>query len=81
MNNPVKRSIQNRVEELQSLDNIIKNTQITYEKFYDYAIVCKQDKIIPPQNQINFHKYFNIDLIEKNFGHFPFYETNIWQGI
>lgn len=74
LQNPVQRSVENRVSELQNLDKLAKQTQIKYEKFYDKAIICKNDKIIPPQNQINCHKELGIPIIEVDCGHFPFYK-------
>ena len=78
---PVGRTIENRVKELESLDNQIKNTKINYSKFYDNAIISSYDKIIPPQNQINFCKEFKIPYKLLDCGHFPFYNNNIWQGL
>ena len=54
--NPVQRPIDNRVSELENLYDLIKNTNIEYGKFYDFAIVSDFDKIIPPKNQINSHE-------------------------
>lgn len=79
LQNPVSRSIDNRVSELENLYNFIKNTSINYEKFYDSAIVSTKDKIIPPQNQINCHKNFNIPVTEIDCGHFPFYRKDFWK--
>ena len=74
---PVKRSIENRVSELECLYNLIKNNPNTiYEKFYDKAIVSDFDKIIPPKNQIASHKKINLP-----YGHFPFYNFSSWSEI
>ena len=78
---PVKRTIENRVEELNSLYKLIQNTNINYEKFYDTAIISNNDIIIPSKNQINFwtDKVENIKLLES--GHFPFYNFKSWDEI
>lgn len=79
--NPVHRSIENRVTELENLYNLIKTTEINYNKFYDSAIVSDYDKIIPPQNQIESHKKNNIPVIILPFGHYPFYNYSSWNEI
>ncbi|MBP3923819.1 DUF452 family protein [bacterium] len=84
--NPVQRTLENRAEELEKLYEYIKTSgsnaeQICGEKFYDFAIVSKFDKIIPPKNQINFWKETGCDIIEAQTGHFPFYEFDSWNEI
>lgn len=79
--NQVKRSIANRVSELEKLYDIIKNTNIDYEKFYDFAIVSEFDKIIPPKNQIASHKTNNVAVVELPTGHFPFYKFSSWKEV
>lgn len=81
LQNSVERDIENRVNELNNLNNLIKSSTINYEYFYDKAIVSKQDKIIPPQNQINSHKNLKIQVVEIDSGHFPFYQYNLVQEI
>lgn len=78
LENAVQRSIANRVEELVSLDKLIKNTSVSYEKFYDEAIVGLNDKIIPTKNQLNFWGEIakTVDC-----GHFPFYNYKCWDEI
>lgn len=76
--NPVERTIENRVEELQSLYDRIKVTEKTYEPYYDKAIVSSNDKIIPTKNQLNFWQD-KAQTIES--GHFPFYNFKSWNEI
>lgn len=78
MKTPVERTIDNRVEELQSLYDRIKVTEKTYEPFYDKAIVSSNDKIIPTKNQLNFWQD-KAEIIES--GHFPFYNFKNWNEI
>lgn len=75
---PVERSIENRVNELQSLYDRIKETPKEYETFYDCAFVSTEDKIIPTKNQMNFWKD-KAKTIES--GHFPFYNFKNWNEI
>ncbi|MBD5402251.1 DUF452 family protein [bacterium] len=81
MQNPVNRSIENRVSELENLYDLIKNTDVHYEKFYDFAIVSDSDKIIPPANQIESHKQNNVPVVMLHMGHFPFYSFSSWKDI
>ena len=87
--NPVERTIQNRVEELQNLYEKIKNYEQEFKqtkeeilknsfKFYDSAIISKNDKIIPPANQLNFWKS-KAQFIDS--GHFPYYNFKSWNEI
>ncbi len=78
---PVRREIQNRVAELENLYNLIKNTDVVYEKFYDLAIVSAFDKIIPPKNQQASHKRNNTPVITVPYGHYPFYYFSSWNEI
>ncbi len=78
---PVRREIQNRVAELENLYNLIKNTDVVYEKFYDLAIVSDFDKIIPPKNQQASHKRNNTPVITVPYGHYPFYYFSSWNEI
>lgn len=78
---PVKRSVENRVSELENLYNLIKTTNIKYEKFYDKAIVCEFDKIIPPKNQLASHKTNDISVITLPYGHGPLYNFKSWDEI
>ena len=79
--NPVKRSIENRVSELESLYKYIKNNSIDYEKFYDYALISEFDKIIPPKNQINFHTKNSVPFKILPYGHHLFYNLSSWDEI
>ena len=77
----VKRPVENRVEELNNLYKQKQNADVNYEKFYDTAIISKNDIIIPSKNQINFwsDKVKNIKMLES--GHFPFYNFKSWDEI
>ncbi len=76
---PVERSIDNRVEELVSLDKLIKNTKIEYDgKYFDKAIVGVHDKIIPPKNQL---KMWENIAEAVDCGHFPFYNYCSWEEL
>lgn len=79
--NQVKRTVDNRVDELNNLYKLIKQTQINYESFYDKAIISQNDIIIPTKNQINFwqNNTKSIKLLES--GHFPFYNFKSWEEI
>lgn len=78
----VRRTIENRVSELENLYNIIKMKDYKKaESFYDCAIVSDFDKIIPPKNQIASHQKNNEPIITLPFGHFPFYNFTSWSEI
>ncbi len=79
--NQVKRTVDNRVDELNNLYKLIKQTQINYESFYDKAIISQNDIIIPTKNQINFwqNNTKSIKMLES--GHFPFYNFKSWEEI
>lgn len=77
---PVNRTIENRENELKTLYELIKNTQIKYTKFYDKALISNYDKIIPTKNQINFwENNAKIEMLES--GHFPYYNFKSWNEI
>jgi len=77
---PVGRSIENRENELKSLYERIKSTEINYIKFYDFALISSNDKIIPTKNQLNFwQNNAPFKLLES--GHFPFYNFKSWKDI
>lgn len=78
---PVQRSVENRVSELENLYNLTKTTSIKYEKFYDKAIVCEFDKIIPPKNQIASHEKNNVPIIKLPYGHGPLYHFKSWDEV
>ena len=82
MKTPVERTIENRVEELQSLydriKEILKPVQDDAFAYYDKAIVSSNDKIIPTKNQLNFWQD-KAETIES--GHFPFYNFKSWNEI
>ena len=81
LKNPVKRSIENRVNELKNLYSIIQNTELKYDKYYNQALISQDDKIIPVKNQINFwtNNIDNYKMLES--GHFPFYNFSCWDDI
>jgi biotin synthesis protein BioG len=70
LQNPVQRSIENRVVELEHLAKLAHNG----EGYYDMAFVGMHDKIIPAQNQLAFwgKKAKPLDA-----GHFPFYNYSL----
>ena len=78
--NQVSRTIENRVEELKALYNKIKTTEIQYNEFYDFALISRNDLIIPTKNQINFWKD-NAPYKLLDCGHFPFYNFTGWDEI
>ncbi len=80
---PVQRSIENRVSELENLYELIKKQPLGFDnvEFYDFAIVCEGDKIIPPLNQLASHKKNNVPVITLPYGHFPFYNFSKWDEI
>lgn len=92
MKNSVERTIENRVEELHSLYDKIKEKALYNDKnfaiadqvrndaiaFYNKALVSTQDKIIPTKNQLNFWQD-KVQIIES--GHFPFYNFTSWNEI
>ncbi len=78
---PVKRSIANRVSELENLYKFIQNTKTDYEKFYNFAIISDHDKIIPPKNQQASHNKHNTPFINIDSGHFPFYKFSSWKEV
>ena len=68
------------VRNIKSLYDRIKKENFEYEKFYDFALISSNDKIIPTQNQINFwQNNAPYKLLES--GHFPFYNFNSWDEI
>lgn len=74
---PVERTIENRAEELRALNDFIKLANISYDKFYDTAIISDFDKIIPTKNQHNFWEgKAHIKTLVS--GHFPFYNFKSW---
>lgn len=74
MLNPVQRTIESRVSELENLYNYVKNeVSASYEPFYTQALVSEFDKIIPPQNQTASHSVHKTPIINLPTGHFPFY--------
>ena len=83
LKNPVQRSIENRVEELKNLYDLIRQqpTGFDGENFYDCAVVCQNDKIIPSANQSASHNKNNVPVISLDCGHFPFYNFSKWDEI
>ena len=79
--NPVKRTIEDRVSELENLYEFIKSHEVNGEKFYDFAVVSEFDKIIPPKNQIASHTKFNVPIKTIECGHSPFFGFSEWREI
>lgn len=80
MNNKVLREIPEQADELSVLKNLISNSKLSYDKFYDCAIISDSDKIVPTKNQINcWEGKLDVCIIES--GHFPFYEFTGWKDI
>ena len=79
--NPVQRSIENRVSELNNIYKKIQNTPKEYSKFYDFAYVSLKDKIIPPKNQINFWETHKTEYQTLESGHFPYYNFTSWKEL
>ncbi len=78
--NPVERKIPDQAGELSALKNSILQSELSYDKFYDCAIISGNDKIVPTKNQINCWKN-KADVCMINSGHFPFYEFSCWKDI
>lgn len=78
---PVKRSIEDRVSELENLYEFIKANKVNGDSFYDFAIVSEFDKIIPPKNQISSHKMLKVPIKVLDSGHSPFFGFNQWKEI
>jgi biotin synthesis protein BioG len=78
LQNPVQRSIENRVAELENLYKLINThpptPSLRGEGAYDIALVGMHDKIIPTANQLAFwgDKAKVLDV-----GHFPFYNYSL----
>ncbi len=81
LENPVQRSIENRVSELENLYNAVKSAPLVCEGFYDFAVVSEFDKIIPPNNQKNSHAKNNVPVVSLQSGHSPFYNFKSWNEI
>ena len=79
--NPVKRSIENRVDELNSLYKRIKETPKEYTEFYNNALISTYDKIIPTKNQIKFWQDYNVLFKTLESGHFPYYNFKSWKDL
>lgn len=77
---PVEREIPEQAEELRALKEFISSAKISYEKFYDRAIISDTDKIVPTKNQINCWQE-RASIVMLNSGHFPFYSFNSWDDI
>lgn len=77
---PVERPIENRVSELNSLYSKIKSTDISYQNYFDTAIISNNDKIIPTKNQINFWEG-KADIKTVESGHFLYYNFTSWNEI
>lgn len=80
MEKPVAREIPEQAAELAALKDYISNAELSYDKFYDCAIISDSDKIVPTKNQLNCWQE-RTDVCMLNSGHFPFYEFNGWKDI
>lgn len=80
LQNPVERKIPEQSEELTLLNEYLSKAEISYEKFYDYAIISSADKIVPTRNQLNCWKD-RANVIMLDSGHFPFYSFDGWDDI
>lgn len=78
---PVQRAKENRVKELNSLYDRIKNDIKVCEKYYDFAYISQNDKIIPADNQRNFWSKYETDFKLLDSGHFPFYNYIAWNEL
>lgn len=76
----VERTIENRVSELNNLYSKIKSTEISYQNYFDTAIISNNDKIIPTKNQMNFWKG-KADIKTVESGHFLYYNFTSWNEI
>lgn len=79
--NPVKRTIDDRVEELQALKSWIYDKPVNAAGFYQKAFVSEHDKIIPPKNQHNAWQKLGVSVTPLPDGHFPFYNFKSWKEI
>lgn len=80
LQNPVQRKIPEQAQELRDLKDFISKADISYEKYYDRAIISETDKIVPTKNQVNCWKN-RASVIMIDSGHFPFYSFNGWDDI
>lgn len=79
--NSVRRSIENRVSELNKLYEIIQTDEKFYEKYYDLAYISLKDKIIPTDNQRAFWSKFDTKIHLLDSGHFPYYNFSAWNEL
>jgi len=77
---PVARDIPEQAGELRALKKFISSAEISYENFYDRAIISDTDKIIPTCNQLNCWRG-RAQIVTLNSGHFPFYCFASWKDI
>ena len=76
----VKRSIANRVLELNLLYERSKNTPHSYIHYFDNALISRNDRIIPFKNQMKFWTgKAQTELLDS--GHFPYYNFKCWNEI
>lgn len=79
--NPVNRTIEDRVEELQALKTWIYDKPVDASGFYQKAYVSEHDKIIPPKNQRNAWEKLGVPVLPLPDGHFPFFNFTSWKEI
>lgn len=78
---PVNRAVENQKAELIALNDYIKGQKVSYEKFYDCAIISDTDKIIPTRNQKSCWEKYETPYIVLDSGHFPFFKFDSWEDI
>lgn len=75
-----KREILNQKSELGKIlqhYNLNKKTEVNFNT----AIISLKDKIIPPNNQLNFWQTNNIKVVKLDSGHYPFFNFKSWEEI
>ena len=78
--NPIERTIENRVQELHILYDDLKCNVKKYQNYYNLAMISRYDKIIPTKNQLNFwNSRTKVIMLES--GHFPYYNFKSWNDI
>lgn len=80
MSTPPDREPDDLKDELIALYDKLNN--ITPDNsIFKHAIVCNDDKIIPPDNQTGCWNHFNVPYALLKAPHFPFYEWSAWRRI
>jgi len=79
--NPVQRTIEDRVEELNALKKYIVEKSADALNFYNLAYVAEHDKIIPTKNQLRAWEKLGVNVKMLPDGHFPFYNFANWEDL